>query len=163
MVTKMRPDERGNPHFIASLPGMGSVAWERVFSQSKIQVGTYALEVMRAAPPPIRESQDGIVVVGSKIFHDDMTARNVYAVAERKRWQRPFLELAYCVRQAFSNQEIRDMGLDTLVVMHDPILDGEGVPTVLGISIRGAGVWLDAFPADDGHVYLPSTGFVFVR
>jgi hypothetical protein len=59
-----------------------------------------------------------------------------------------------------SDKEIKEMGLDWIITMHEPIPDSDGFPCVLG-TYRCGDSWLNACNAHPGSWWSREDGFAF--
>jgi hypothetical protein len=80
--------------------------------------------------------------------NSNRTSKNVCAEAKRRNIPDLPAEAACLTREIFSNEDLREMGLSWLVVMHKPIKDSDGDPSVLSVGSYDSEPWLDA---DSGH------------
>ena len=88
--------------------------------------------------------------------------RNIRVEADKRGWLKAHAELACLLREAFSDEELEEMGLWYLVAMHDPIEDSDGDPSLLNAYRSDGGRWLHAFfDRPDGKWY-DRGAFVFV-
>lgn len=110
-----------------------------------------------------------IAVLKGLLFGDDERAnRHVCEYAEKSRFVTPRLEVACLIRDKFSDEEMKSMGLSRIVVMHDPFRDHDQLFVRLMVDrVRtffgyGAGHWLLAerggYSRDE---WPPETGFAF--
>lgn len=76
-----------------------------------------------------------IAVLKGTLFEDgDRTVKKIGADASKRNWQKPGAEVACLIREKFSDEEIRQMGLVRIIVMHEPIKDQSGALCHLHVS-----------------------------
>lgn len=102
------------------------------------------------------------VILGSEFSDSERTTENIRAEAARRNYVTPPAELAPLLREAFTDEELRAMGLYWLVVMHEPIVDSVGSPDLLGLGRDGGGRRLNADWGDPSRRWLRVDGFVFL-
>lgn len=101
------------------------------------------------------------IIKGEKFEDSIRTAENVRAFASKKSFARPDAEVACLIREQISNEELEEMGLMWIVVMHEPINDSDGVPLLLSPNRRG-GSWLSACWDSSDSQWRRGLGFAFV-
>lgn len=104
-----------------------------------------------------------VVVLRGILWNDsDRITNNIRAEAERRNFQKHGPEVACLVREKFTDEEIKEMGLVWIVDMHEPILDYEGYPMLL-YSYRGkGGRWLHVACDGPDRKWDADCGFSFV-
>ncbi len=72
--------------------------------------------------------------------------------AERCNLTEPNAEVACLIREKFSDKEIKEMGLEYIVTMHEPIKDADGILSLLGADrfVVGRGLRASNGGPDDG-------------
>ena len=84
-----------------------------------------------------------IVVLTGILFEDnDRITKKIRSEADKRKLTKPDAEVACLIREKFTDEEIKVMGLYGIVAMHDPI-------ELLGLD-------------DPGHRWSPGFGFAFV-
>ncbi|MDP2668586.1 MAG: hypothetical protein Q8P07_02015 [bacterium] len=85
-----------------------------------------------------------IAVLKGVLFEDNgRTTKKVRVLAEALRFTKPNAEVACLIRESFSDEEIKAMGLWWIIAMHEPISSG-GDPGLLSAGRGGDGRWLYA-------------------
>jgi len=128
--------------------------------------GTYVdLEVRlllsQASTVPVADGR--LVIIPSSEFHGRgpsdtairSRAKNNYHLVE------PLIDVAPFVREAFSDEYLRQFDLEMLIVMHSPIKVGNDESRLLIIDTRGAGRRFDTIHGGRGCTYPRRAGFVF--
>lgn len=109
-----------------------------------------------------------IAVLKGMLFSDnDRVTKKIRAAAYAGKFtngQRlfdPNAEVACLIREKFTDEEIKKMGLWWIVAMHEPIKDSDGDPRLLGAYRHDDGWWLDAFYVGLDFRWHREYGFVF--
>ena len=106
---------------------------------------------------PCRKDSALLSVVRSSSQHE------ATKMAESHGLKESTVALACILREMAFDYQVRDMGLETLVVRHRPVLDSDGCPCHLALycgSESGDG-WLDVYYGHPDGSVGPKTGFVF--
>jgi len=104
-----------------------------------------------------------VAVLKGILFADNgRITRNIRAEAGTRKLQGPNVEAACLIREKFAdNQEIRAMGLRSIVVMHKPIAIGGGL-NLLGTYIDSLyGFGINAYCGDPNYEWDRRDGFAF--
>lgn len=105
---------------------------------------------------------DCAVIKGELFSDNDRVTAKIRAEADRRKFGKPNAEIACLIRENFSDEEIKAMGLWWLVVMHEPIEDSDGDPRLLGANRDDDGPWLDAYYDRPDVRWYRGYGFVFL-
>ena len=81
--------------------------------------------------------------------------------ADKRRLFTPNPELACLIRQKFTDEEIKEMGLQCIISMHHTINDSDGNPALLGASRHETGRILDTYSGSPGCRWNHEYGFAF--
>lgn len=158
--TRSWREENGVIYFSVTSDGTIGEDWE----SKGFRVGGYAKQVLRSPDfKPTNGVTTEVAVLKGMLFEDnDRITKKIRAEADKRKLSKPNAELACLIREKFTDEEIRAMGLWYIVVMHEPINDPCGDPDLLGAGLSGGGNWLDACSGRPdskfGHVY----GFAFI-
>ena len=80
----------------------------------------------------------------------------------KKGWVKPHWEVSCLIRDMFTDEQLKEMGLWYIVTMHEPIKDSDGDPRLLHAYRLDGGGWLGAhYDRPDGE-WNGSGGFAFV-
>jgi hypothetical protein len=105
-----------------------------------------------------------VKVLKGELFSDsDRITSKIRAEAKKRKLQTPNAEMACLIRENFSDEELKEMGLWWIVVMHEPIKDSDGVLKLLLTYRLGGGQWLDSCDGDPGNVWARVNGFAFAQ
>jgi hypothetical protein len=126
-------------------------------------IGDYAKSVLRSPDfKPTNGVTTEIAVLKGMLFeNDDRTTKNIRAEAKKRGFTKPNAEVACLIREKFTDEELEAMGLWWIIVMHEPIKDSDGDPSLLGASRDGDGSWLLARWGDPGRWWHRDDGFAF--
>jgi len=103
------------------------------------------------------------VLICPKLSGTDRNIYNVLDNATRQMLIKPNAELACLMREKFTDNDIKAMGISYIVVMHEPINDVSGDPTFLALNCYGSGNWLAGSESRPGNVWDHHGGFAFVE
>jgi hypothetical protein len=137
--------------------------WIAHLEAKSLPVGDYAKSVLRH--PDFKPTKAGIVhhiaVLKGGLFSDnDRITKNICAEAKKRKMTDPHAEVACLIRDMLSDKEIKEMGLDWIITMHEPIPDSDGYPDVLGTN-RYVDGRLGACDARPSRRWFRADGFAF--
>lgn len=117
-------------------------------------VGDYAKQLLRGKDFIVCDGTTyKLAVISGDEFEDsERTNGNIRAEAAARGYLDPPMELAPYLREMFSHEDLKQMGVWALVLMLKPATDSDGGLRVLGVRRLGDGRWLHAYNArpDDG-------------
>lgn len=145
--------------------GVTGKKWTARLENTRSGVGDSAKQILlsKSFVPTTGTVYHPVLIRGDEFAIDaDRTNKNVREEALCRCYQTPPAELAPMLRETLSNEEIREIGLDSLVVMHEPITDSNGEPRVLGIGRFAYQEWIFGYYGHPGHQWDRQTGFVFL-
>jgi hypothetical protein len=155
-------DEDGVVYLSVTSNGKTGEYWIRQLESKGIHVGVYSRQVL-CSPDfrPTRRVTTEVAILPGLLFDDQSRiTSNICAEAERRKLINPSAEVACLIRDGFPNSDLKDMGLEEIVVMHKSIDDSVGEPIFLGVS-RAGGSSLEACRDRPGHVWHHGNGFAF--
>jgi len=103
-----------------------------------------------------------VVIKGEEFEDDERITSNIRKVVAGMKCLTPPWWLAPLLREAMSDEEIEALGLDWLIVMHEPITDSDGRLSLLGLSRYDAGRELFAYYGYPTPRWFRRRGFVFL-
>lgn len=123
-------DDEGNIHFTVTSNGMTCEQWEHHLKSRRLLLDDSGPNLLRHVGGV---STNGVVyriVVrpGSKIADRERTIPKVFAHAANKGWKIPHWEVACLISDTFSNEQVEQMGLFWITIMHKPIYLGPKHP-----------------------------------
>jgi len=104
-----------------------------------------------------------VVLKGILFEYWNRTIEKISADADKREWGKPDAEAACLIREMFTDEEIRAMGLQRIIVMSEPINDSRGVPRLLGVNGGGHGRLLSAYRVKPDLKWGDHVGFAFVE
>lgn len=161
------------PIFLPSITSDGRTGKQFItdLEKKKFQVGNEAKFCMTKSKDADGKlafvSSSGVtykpVIIKGEAFEDnERITSNIRRVAAERKYITPPAELAPLLREAISDEQIAQMGLTWLIVMHEPITDSDGYPYLLGVGRRGGGRGLRAYWDDPDDRWRRVSGFVFL-
>ncbi len=160
-------DDEDNIHFTLTSNGFTREQWELHLVRRGWRIGGFARQVLRRASeaPTNGVTYNMVVCLGRKISNCNRITEKIRAAAEKKGWLKPHWEVACLIRDTFTDEQLKVMGLWYIVTMHEPIgiehfSDG---PSLL-LSNRGVdGPWFNAYDCSrSGGRWYGDGGFAFV-
>ncbi len=132
--------------------------------KSGYRLGNYAKDVMRK-PEYLAikgKKYKPVVLKGEDFEYNDCTASNIRKIAKKMKFMTPPVELVRLLRKSVSDEEIQSLRLSGLIVMHKPIADYDGNPSLLGVLCHNGGQGVCAFDGKPDHKRSREFGFVFL-
>ncbi len=150
-------------YFSVTSDGSTGEDWIKRLECKGFRVGEYAKQVLRS---PDFKSTSGVTtevaVLKGIIFDNGRTTKKIRAQVEKCRLGKPNAELACLIREKFTDEEIKAMGLWQIVPMHEPINDSTGTPYLLSVGRLGEGRWLDTCCDQYDSMWGYDYGFAFL-
>lgn len=145
-------DGRTGEQFIATL------------ESASYNVGDYAKQLLRSDKfvSTNGKTYKLVVIKGDEFEDNDRITSKIREEAKKRGYLTPPVEVAPLLREAISDEELEQMGLWWLIVMHEPITVSGGGPGVLGLGRRGRGRWLRAYHGRAAFRWHRGYGFVFL-
>lgn len=109
----------------------------------------------------IKGQEIEVVLVKRSEIDKHPTTKEVQEYAKGKGYEMPSAELSLLLRESLSDEDLKEMGVWYVVVLHDPIEDSDGDPRVLGADRYGGGRGLNAFWDGPGRQWGGSGLFAF--
>lgn len=103
-----------------------------------------------------------VILKGDLFDGGDRRTSEICQITKDGSLEIPNLEVACLLREKLSDQDLENMGLWEIVVMHHPVVDEFGVSRVLGISRHVNGPWLEAEASDPNKKWDKDVGFAFI-
>jgi len=100
------------------------------------------------------------VLKGTSFDDDDRTTSVILAKAKKKNLVIPSIEVACLIREMFSDDELKEMGLWFMVVMHESV-DVSDCPSKLAVDRSGSGRWIEACDISPSRSFGDRSGFAF--
>ena len=138
--------------------------WIKRLKKKGFRLSDCAKSVLRSPDfkPTSGVKTDVAVLTGTLFADNDRITWKICAEAEERTLSKPNAELACLIREQITNEEIEQMGLLSIIVMHEPINDSAGVPGLLDANRGSGGRLLDAYDGMPGSRWSRAAGFAFV-
>ncbi len=169
-LTRNWREQDGAIYFSVTSNGMTGEQWISRLEATGFQIGDYAKSILRSPSfKPTKGVTTEVAVLKYPLFGDGyLFTEGIRAFAAERQLTRsgglttPNAEVACLIREALPDEEIEAMGLVQIVVMHGPVDDSDGTPSLLGVARNDAGRHLDAFLASPGFGWPVTSGFAFL-
>ncbi|MBI2482427.1 MAG: hypothetical protein HYV76_02625 [Candidatus Vogelbacteria bacterium] len=157
-------EQDGVIYFSVTSDGTTGEDWITRLKNKGFRVGDYAKQVLRSPDfKPTNGATTEVAVLKGMLFEDnDRITKKIRAEADKRKLSKPNAELAYLIRDTFTDEQLEQMGLWYIVTMHEPINDSDDDPSLLVASCYDDGRWLDACCDDPGYGWFRGSGFAFV-
>ena len=170
---KSRPDswyeKDGVIYLSVTSDGTTGEQWISRLESKGYRSSDYAKSILRSPDfKPTSGVTYNIAVLKGELFSDsDRVTKNIRAQAYActftpEKLSDPNAEVACLIREKFSDDELKAMGLTWIVAMHEPIKDSVGDPSLLDADRRDDGCWLHAHWGIPGSRWPRDSGFAFV-
>jgi hypothetical protein len=138
--------------------------WIAHLEKQKYQVGNYAKQLLRNTK---FVATNGItytlaMIMGDEFEDADRTNENIRTEAYKRGYVDPSVEVAPYLREMFSDEDLKKMGLWALILMHEPIADSDGNLSLLGVYRGDDGRWLNACHGHPDNRWNRDIGFLFL-
>lgn len=155
-------EENGVIRFTVVSRGLTGPQWIEHLEKMGRPVGNYAKSVLRSPDfKPTNGVTYEVAVLKGEIFKDeDRITQMIRAEADRRKLVKPNAELGCLIREMFTDKEIEEMGLYWIIAMHEPIVDSDGNPRLLGTRRYDSS--LSAFYDEPDDRWYRDGGFAFV-
>lgn len=136
-------EQDGVIYFTVTSNGKTGQEWLDYFKVKKTVVSNWAHDLLQS---PNFQPTNGVtteiaVLKGSLFTNDGRVTKNIRVKANKYGLFKPNAEVACLIRDMFTDEKLKAMGLDWIVVMHELILDSIGDPD-----------WLCALHSDGGSL-----------
>ncbi len=109
------------------------------------------------------QSYQMVFMPGKTIAKDsDRTTENLRKQGLAFGYEKPRAGIVPRIRELLSDKQLEEMGFWYIAGLHDPILDSDGYPCVLGVYRGGAGRWLNAYWDKPGDQWDGCGAFAFL-
>ena len=102
------------------------------------------------------------LIMGDEFKDDDRITSNIRAEAAKHGYVAPPMELALYVREMFSDEDLEQIGLWALIIMHEAVADSDGNLSLLGLDRDVGGRSLSAFNVSPDDEWDRGFGFLFL-
>ena len=145
--TRSWREKDGVIYFSVTSDGTTGEEWIKRLERKGFRVGDYAKGILflRDFKPTNGVTTEVVVLKGMLFKDDDRIMKKIHAEANKRKFKKPNAEVACLIREAFTDEEIKAMGLTWIVAMHQPITDSDGDPGILAAHCNSNGRWLVAY------------------
>jgi hypothetical protein len=161
-------EENGIIHFSVISDGTSGPAWIKRLEKKGFRIGDYAKSILKSKDfKPTSGIPTEVVVLKGMLFSDEnRVTKKIRAYAETlsfnsQKPEKPNPEIAFLIREKFSDEDLKAMGLVWIVAMHEPINDSGGDPILLAADRSDDGHWLVAGWVSPGIRWDGGGGFAF--
>lgn len=138
--------------------------WIERLGKKGFRVSRLAEDVLRSSDfEPTSGVKYKIEVLCGNLFENNgRTTENIRVEANHRSLSNLNTEAACLIQEKLSDEELDAMGLDSIVVMHEPINDPDGASYLLSVRRGDDSSWLDAYYGLLGCKWGRVSGFAFV-
>lgn len=156
-------EEDGVIYFSVTSDGTTGPQWIERLEGKGFRIGDYAKSVLRNENfKPTNGVTTEVAVLKGMLFEGNKRiAKNIRTEAANRSLETPNAEIACLIREKFTDEEIKAMGLTWIVAMHEDIKDSVGDPFLLNADRSGGGRWLNAYYGKPGSRWYRGNGFAF--
>lgn len=156
-------EEDGVIRFTVVSDGTTGKGWISRMHKNDIAVGDMAEELLLSSHfKPTKGVVTHVAVLKGTLFDErHRITRDVRTAASLRRLAMPNPEVSCLIREAFTNAEIRAMGLSLIVVMHEPIKEPEGALCLLGVDCDDVNPWIESCSGKIETGWHALNGFAF--
>jgi len=157
-------EKDGIIYFSVTSDGTNGEEWIARLKKNGLGVTDYAKSLLRSEDfKPTKGVKYEIAVLKGTLSTDsDRTTKKIRAEADKRKLITPSAEIACLVREMFTDENLKAMGITWLVIMHNPIEDFLGDWRLLTANRFGRGRWLDACVGLPNVQWRQNDGFAFV-
>ena len=156
-------EKDGMIYFTVTSNGKSGKDWIKHFESKGIKIGDYARQILLKIKPSKKGTVTQIAVIKGEFFSDDnRITSNIRTEADKRKLSKPNAEVGCLVRDMFTDEEIKKMGLTWIVTMHEPIKDSDGDPSLLYADRDDDDSWLSTYYDNPDSRWNRESGFAFV-
>lgn len=157
-------EKDGVIYLSATSDGTTGEGWIKRLEDKGFRVGDYAKQVLRSPDfrPTSGETYEIAILKGMLFQDSDRVTKKIRDEAARRKLGTPNAEVACLIREEFTDQELKAMGLMWIIIMHEPIEDSVGRPRIFGVIRDAFGLWLHAYCDEPDVQWNLDSGFAFI-
>lgn len=167
--TRSWREEDGVIYFSVTSDGTTGESWIKRTEGNSFRVGDCAKSVLLSPgfKPTNGVTTEVAVLKGALFTDNERVTSNIRAKAyagaftKGRKLSDPNAEITCLIREKFSDEEIKAMGLWYIVAMHKPINDSDGDPSLLDAYRDGDGRWLSTSYGSSLYRWDREGGFAF--
>ncbi len=144
--TRSWREQDGVIYFSVTSDGTTGPEWIKRLEKKGFRISSYAKSVLHLKDfRPTKGITTEVAVLKGELFQDtNRVTSKIRAEADKRKFTKLNAEVACLVREKFSDEEIKAMGLVLIIAMHEPVKDSGGNPILLGADRGRGGHWLSA-------------------
>lgn len=156
-------EDAGIIYFSVVSDGTTGEEWIIRLESKGYRVSDYTKSLLRSANfKPTNGITTEIAVLKGMMFKAaDRITKKIRKNAEGRKFFAPNTEVACLIREMFTDEEIKAMGLSWIVTMHEPIKDSDGALRLLLVFRNSDGSWLHTFCDQSDFQWRGDHGFAF--
>lgn len=163
---KWKVGKDGVIYFSVTSDGCAGPDWKLRLAKQGKKVGDWAEKALnpKSFRPTTGVTSKIAVLPGSLFADNDRITKKIRAEGDRrklKHGKKINAEVACLIREKFTDDEIKQMGLLWIVVMHKPIVV-DGASELLAAGAGDGGPYLDAYHGDPDDGWSRGGGFAFL-
>lgn len=156
-------EQNGIIYFAVTSDGTSGLEWIERLEKKGFQIGSRAKSILRSADFRTTSGvTTKIAVLNGMLFEDNnRITKNIHSEANKRKLRKPNAEVVCLIREMFTDEEIKAMGLEWVVVMHEPIKDSSGGPFLLYVDCGDKRRRLSASYGSPDNGWSRGGGFAF--
>ena len=156
-------EENGVIYFKVTSDGTTGQEWIERLEKQGFKLSKYAKDLLLSKE---FKSTTGIeytiaVLKGNLFTDSNRITKKIRSEAAKRKLSTPNPEIACLIRELFSDEEIKAMGLAWIVIFHKPIKDSDGDLSLLGTDRGDDDSWLDTDYDNSDFSWIDNYGFAF--
>jgi len=161
--TRSWREEDGVIYFSVTSDGTTGEEWIKRLESNGFRIGNHARQILRSLDfKPTNGVTTEVAVLRGMLFKcNNRTTKKIRVEADKRKLEKPNAEVACLICEAFTDKEIKAMGLTLIVAMHKPINDSSDDPSLLGADRDSDGRWLNAYNGRPDFGWNSDDGFAF--
>ncbi|MFA6587535.1 MAG: hypothetical protein WCT08_00530 [Patescibacteria group bacterium] len=144
--------------------GRGGEEWITHLEEKRYRVGDWAKQLLRNKKFVATNGKTYTlaIIMGDEFKDNERTNKNIRETAHARGYLDPSVELGPYLREMFSDEDLKKMGLWALILMHEPIADSVGDLYMLGVDRFDVGRWLNTYHGNPDDRWHREIGFMFL-
>lgn len=140
--------------------GLTGTEYIKHLEKKGFSIGTWAENISKQVNKTKKDTSYEIIIFN--FDKDYVTTQEVQDEAQKRGYIAPPVEVSYLLREELSDNDLKEMGLTWLIIMHEPITGSDDDPRLLGLDRNGGGRWLGAYYGTSTGRWFRECGFVFL-
>jgi len=137
-------EKKRDTRFFLTSDGTSGKRWVSCLKNKNCRFGDFAESVLRSKSfKPTNGITYEIAVIGANLFGNiNLSDQIINDEAKNRGYMVPNPEISCLIREKLSDDKIKEMGFERIVIMHEPIMDCSGTLAHLGTFNYDNGPWL---------------------